>query len=154
MKMRDWDEGGGQPAFGHRAYWIEDILDSLDAAEIASYALSEGDGSGDDASVPRRYLVACELGILDARADADEDDNPRLASALIPWSDVRGVRVSAVTSLDDAFRHATTWSGSLGLPSVRIDDPAKPDALLELWRECLVRTQTQTQPPLAASSDE
>lgn len=148
MKMRDWDDRGGRPSFGHRAYWIEDILDSLDASEIASYALADGadgvDGGeqvrGDEPSVPRRFLVACELGILDARAAADEVGNPVLASVLVPWPDVHGVRLVAATELDDAFRHATTWSLSLAAPDVRIADPSQPDALLELVRECLTRT--------------
>lgn len=142
MKMRDWDERGGRPSFGHRAYWIEDILDSLDASEIASYALADGadDAGVDEPSVPRRFLVACELGILDARAAADEAGNPVLASVLVPWADVHGVRLVAATELDDAFRHATTWSLSLAAPDVRIADPSEPDALLELVRECLIRT--------------
>jgi hypothetical protein len=147
--MRRWDEGGGRPAFGHRAYWIEDILDSLDTSEIASYALADiGTGEwvstpgagADEASIPRRFLVACELGILDARASADDDGNPVLASVLLPWPDVHGVRLSTATALDDAFRHSTTWSVSLAAPDVRIADPDQPDALLELVRECLMRT--------------
>ncbi len=140
--MRDWDERGGRPSFGHRAYWIEDILDSLDASEIASNALADGadDAGADEPSVPRRFLVACELGILDARAAADEAGNPVLASVLVPWADVHGVRLVAATELDDAFRHATTWSLSLAAPDVRIADPSQPDALLELVRECLIRT--------------
>jgi len=150
--MRDWDDRGARPSFGHRAYWIEDVLDSLGASEIASYALAEGGGGGDDAAVPRRFLVACDLGILDARAAADEQGNPVLASALVPWSDVRGVRLSATTALDEAFRHATSWSLSVELPDIRVDDPEQPDALLELSRECLVRTQVP--PPLTASSEE
>jgi hypothetical protein len=148
--MRQWDEGGGQPSFGHRAYWIEDVLDSLDASEIASYALADGGANGegestpgagaDEASIPRRFLVACELGILDARAAADVDGNPALTSVLVPWADVHGIRLSPATGLDDAFRHATMWSLSLAAPDVRIADPDQPDALLELVRECLTRT--------------
>jgi hypothetical protein len=158
--MREWDERGGRPSFGHRAYWIEDVLDALDASEIAAYALAEGPDDGnedeaeheDDATRPRRYLVACELGLLDARASVDDRGNPVLASALVPWPEVRGARLTALTALDDAYRHATRWTGSLAWPVVRIEQPTESDALLELWRECLVRTQVP--PPVEAGAGE
>ncbi|HEY3523535.1 MAG TPA: hypothetical protein VGK63_07500, partial [Candidatus Limnocylindrales bacterium] len=165
MKMRDWDERGTTPAFGHRGYWIEDVLDALGASEIASFALPEaGPGSdgaaargpagerADDASAPRRFLVACELGLLDARAGVDDAGDPLLGASLVPWSDVRDIRLSSVTSLDDAYRHATSWSLTIGVPEVHLDDPEQSTALLELARECLIRTQAP--PPVQATSGE
>jgi hypothetical protein len=150
MKMRDWDEQGARPSFGHRAYWVEDLLDALDTSEIASYALVDGPEGADDATTPRRFLVACELGLLDARAAADDANRPVLGSVLVPWSDVSGIRLSGVTNLDDAYRHATGWSVALDVPPVRIDAAEEPGALLELARECLIRTQVP--PPLKAST--
>jgi hypothetical protein len=152
MKMRDWDEQGGRPSFGHRAYWVEDLLDAIDASEIASYALTDAETGPDDAASARRFLVACEVGLLDARAAADDAGRPVLGSVLIPWSDVSGIRLSGVTGLDDAYRHATEWSVAIDSPAVRIQAPDQPAALLELVRECLVRTQVP--PPLKPSSGE
>ncbi|HKG55859.1 MAG TPA: hypothetical protein VKA85_01280 [Candidatus Limnocylindrales bacterium] len=144
MKMRDWDEQGLVPAFGHQGEWLADILDRAGSPEIAAYAIDDGAAaaSGEDerpADRARRFLVASELGLLDGRYEPPKRGREaRLTTRLVVWRAVRGVNLETETTVDEALRHRTTWKLRLDDPEVVIAEPASDDAVIELWRECVL----------------
>ena len=146
MRMRDWDERGFDPPFGQQGEWLSNVLDRAWSPEAASYAVDvdrvppQRRGGGEQAGErPRRYLVASSLGLLDGRFVPDAAADARLATVLIPWSDVRGLELLSETTLDEAFRHRTTWRMRLAQPEMDIGDPPSDAALLEFWHECALR---------------
>lgn len=149
MKMREWDSLGLTPAFGHQGEWLTNLLDRAASPEIAAYAVLDG---GPKASVarlvpseqPRRFVVASQLGLLDGRfvPDARQPRRARLVTSLVPWSTVRGLELLSETTLDDAFRHRTTWHFRTAQPAIEIAEPVSDAALIDLWRECLLRAAT------------
>ena len=163
MKMREWDALRLRPAFGHQGEWLANLLDRAASPEIAAYAVLDGAaagsraaaGSGADATPreqPRRFVVASHLGLLDGRfvPDARQPLRSRLVTSLVPWSAVRGLELLSETTLDDAFRHRTTWHLRLAEPGIEIREPVSDTALIDLWRECLLRAAT---PPNEKPSD-
>ncbi|HKG18508.1 MAG TPA: hypothetical protein VKB00_02120 [Candidatus Limnocylindrales bacterium] len=143
MTIDEWDESGLEPRFGHQRQWLKNDLDRLQTPAAAAFALLDRAPAGANDSAPsqlaRRFLVATELGLLDASYRPEGGSVGRLASTVIPWPDVRGLRIEGTTVLDDAFRHVTRWSLVIEHPAVEITEPPDDEALIDLWRECVLR---------------
>jgi hypothetical protein len=155
--MREWDALGLTPAFGHQGEWLTNLLDRAASPEIAAYAVLDGrttTSAGSDVPIeqPRRFVVASQLGLLDARfvPNVRQPRRSRLLTTLVPWSTVQGLELLSETALDDAFRHRTTWQLRIAQPAIDIAEPVSDAALLDLWRECLLRAAT---PPDEKPSD-
>jgi hypothetical protein len=149
MKMREWDSFGLTPGFGHQGEWLTNLLDRVASPEIAAYAVLEGRAQRSakqslPSEQPRRFVVASQLGLLDGHfvPDTRQPSRSRLITTLVPWSSVRGLELLSETTLDDAFRHRTTWRLRLAQPAIEIATPVFDAALIDLWRECLLRAAT------------
>jgi hypothetical protein len=149
VKMREWDSLGLAPAFGHQGEWLANLLDRAASPEIAAYAVLDGRSARSAEGVvpseqPRRFVVVSQLGLLDGRyvPDARQPRRSRLVTALVPWSSVHGLELLSETTLDEAFRHRTTWHFRLAQPAIDVAEPVSDAALIDLWRECLLRAAT------------
>ena len=83
--------------------------------------------------------MATELGLLDARFSPGGNGGGSLDSTMTPWTEVRGVLLTAETTLNDALRHRTRRRLTVANPAIEINEPADEDALIEFWRECVLR---------------
>jgi hypothetical protein len=137
--MEDWDVAGREPLFGHQLDWLNEILEALGTQELAAYAMPVAPEERGGV----RFLVATELGLLDATRTVDAEDRPVMTTELLPWSATRDVRLQVETVLGPGLRRVSRWRLSLGQPELEVatDDAA---ALIDLWRECIVRS---AQPP-------
>ena len=146
MKIRDWTEAGLEPLFGHEGEWLIELLERLEAGEAAAYALRERRAG----KAGRRFLVAADLGLLDAWApDVGPGAGPRdeaVSAFLTAWRDVRGVRIDCDIAVDAALRHEFRWRLRIESPSVDEGGPAAEDALLELATECVRRAGADVDP--------
>jgi len=153
MTIDEWEERRLEPRFGHQGQWLMNDLDRLQAQAVAAFALLEEPSvdrhenadraasdtpPGQPSRLARRFLIATDLGLVDARF-RPEPDVGTLTHALIPWSGVQGVRLEATTTMDDALRHVTRWALSIDQPAMEIADPPDDEALIDLWRECIQR---------------
>ncbi len=147
MNIDDWDRQGLEPGFGHQGAWLQNDMDRIDSPMAAAFALLDepsaaakrSDRSVSPSEQARRFLLATKLGLVDAHYAPDGDAPGPLSSRLIPWPDVRGVLLMGKTTLDDALRHVTRWRLTVEHPAVDIDEPPDDDALIEFWRECVLR---------------
>jgi hypothetical protein len=146
MKISDWDERRLEPLFGHQGTWLTNDLDRLNSPIAAAFALVDEPPTESYSSIPpsrrsRRFLVASELGLMDARYTPGSNDHGSLRSRLIPWPEVGGVALTGETTLDEALRHTTRWRLTIQHPALEIDDAPDDDALIEFWRECVLRAK-------------
>jgi len=144
MRIRDWDEQGLEPAFGHEGHWMMEMLESLDAGEIAAYCLRAPHG--------RRLLVATQLGLVDATAD-DSTPEPAVEVDVVAWPEVREIHLSAVIAPDEAMRHRPAYSLRVGHPTIDVPEAANADALLDFARSLVLRAARPPQVPLRQPED-
>ncbi len=121
-----------QPPFGHQGQWLSDDLDRINSPIAAVFALrhnERGTATGDTSAAAasdqaRRFVVATELGLLDARFSPGGNGGGSLDSTLTPWTEVRGVLLTAETTLNDALRHRTRRRLTVANPAIEINEPA------------------------------
>ncbi|HEU4571737.1 MAG TPA: hypothetical protein VFR93_03555, partial [Candidatus Limnocylindrales bacterium] len=130
MRIRDWDEAGLAPAFGHEGHWMMELLDEMDLREIAAYCLPAARG--------RRLLVATDLGLVDASVE-DPPVGPDVEVELVPWPDVTEIRLVALVGLDDALRHVPTYSLRVGRPTIDVTEAPNDAAVLSFGRALVLR---------------
>jgi hypothetical protein len=142
--VRDWEEQGIEPAFGHEGHWLLDVVEQVGAQEVAVYALQSGAG--------RRLLVATDLGLVDAAVDEDPRRVPT-AIDLVPWPEVREVHLSCRIEVDGSLRHVPTYSLAVGHPTVEVAGAPAPQALLEFARTLLLRAHRPPTTPVPEPED-
>ena len=117
--------------------WIYEQLGTLEAEELASYAVETGrDGEA------RRLLVATDAGLIDYRYAPRDADAARygLSGTLYTWPAVVSARLTTDVHRVWAREVRTAWRFTIGDPEFEIDvrrDEPLIDALLDFARICL-----------------
>jgi hypothetical protein len=146
VNVREWDEEGLRPSFGHEGDWLLEVLIGISATEAAAYCVDTPEG--------RRLLVATDLALVDATA-GDEATTATERIRFIPWPEVTGAELEAEVSIDESARHVVAYTIRVAHPEIEILEPAgerRGDhrALIAFGRELLLRAgQPSTVPPKA-----
>jgi hypothetical protein len=138
MRIDAWDAAGREPVFGNQVDWITDILEAFDAKDVAVFAT----GSRDHGEA--RYFIATEVGLMLATLARDAQGQPRMTSAMTPWSEVRGLELETETALDIALRRESRFRLKTATPSMELEDAGRTTPLLDFWKQCVTRVSHPT----------
>ncbi len=139
MNVHDWHRTGLTPAFATIEQWIYDQLGYVGAEDEACYAVSVR-AEEDRRGLAVRILIASDKGLFDLLWERPENvANRRLASQHYRWADVRGVHLSAETTLDPAtlMHSEPAWRLEIAEPELVVNDAVDAAALLDFWKICV-----------------
>lgn len=131
MRIRDWDQAQLKPAFGHEGHWLMELLEAIDAREIAAYCMHE--------TLGRRLLVATDLGLVDVAARDPATTDRIIPLELVPWQDVQGVGLTGAITMDEALRHERHFALRVRRPQIEIADAPNSAALVSFARTLVLR---------------